>query len=136
MSLIVPNPVVTTALNNIITPNLTIRLYGNAWTPSDSDSVSAYNEISGGGYTNYPLTNPNWVITSGSPITATYNTAMVWNFNGIINAPGSIYGYFVTSNIDGSLVWAEEFPSGVIPFQPISGSVITVTPLITAQSLF
>lgn len=136
MSLIVPNTVVTEALTDIITPNLHIRLYGNAHTPTDSDSVSAYTEIVGGGYAAIPLTFANWSIAQGSPITATYNTAVAWTFNGIINAPGSVYGYFVTNDTDGSLVWAEEFPSGVIPFSPVNGSVITVTPLITAASLF
>lgn len=136
MSLIVPNAVVTAALTNLITPNLTIRLFGNNHTPADGDTVAAYTEIAGGGYTNFPLTLANWTIASGTPITATYNTAMIWTFNGIINAPGSIYGYFVTKDSDGSLAWAEEFPSGVIPFSPINGSVISVLPLITAQSLF
>ena len=136
MSLIVPNTVVTAALTNIITPNLTIRLYGNAHTPADADTVVAYTEIAGGGYTSFPLIFANWGIVIGSPITATYNAAQLWNFSGIINPPGSIYGYYVTKDSDGSLVWAEEFPSGVIPFSPINGSIISVVPLITAASLF
>lgn len=136
MSLIVPNAVVTTALQNLITPNLTIRLFGNAHTPIDADTVTAYTEIAGGGYAPISLTFTNWTVTPGSPITATYNTAVTWTFSGIINAPGSVYGYFVTKDSDGSLAWAEEFPSGVIPFSPVNGSIITVTPLITAASLF
>jgi hypothetical protein len=136
MSLIVPNPVILNALTNIVTPNLTMRIYGNFIIPSDSDSAASFTEISGGGYASMPLTFGNWSITAGSPSTAVYNATQQWTFTGIINAPGTIYGYFVTRDSDGTLMWAESFPSGIIPFSPIDGSIIKVLPLITGVSLF
>lgn len=136
MGLVVPDIQEVAVLTTFLTPNLTMRLYGNNKTPAHGDTASGYTEISGGGYVNKPLTFANWTITPGEPSQAVYASTQQWTFTGIVDPPGTIYGYYVTRDTDGKLMWAERFPSGVVPFAPINGSIIKVLPKITAQSEF
>lgn len=121
-------------LNAFLVNALTLRLYGNDRTPSATDVAANFTEIAGGGYANKPLTFANWTVVGNAPSQALYNSVQSWVFTGPINAPGNIYGYYITRTSDGLLWWAERFPSGTVPFQPIAGSVIRVTPKITLES--
>lgn len=136
MSLKVPDALEVEVLTTLLTPALTLRLYGNNKTPANGDTTAAYTEISGGGYANKPLVFGSWTITAGTPSTAAFAVVQVWNFTGPIDAPGSIYGYYVTRNSDGKLMWAERFPPANVPFAPIAGSRINVLPRFTAESQF
>jgi hypothetical protein len=136
MPLVVPDSQELEILVNRLTPALTMKLYGNNKTPAHGDSAAAYTEIAGGGYAAKPLTFGNWNIAGGEPSTATYNASQMWTFTGAINAPGTIYGYFVTRDSDGQLMWAERFASAVVPFTPVNGSVVNVLPRYSCQSLF
>lgn len=136
MSLVVPDTVEVEVLTALLTPALTLRLFSNNATPAHSSSAASFTEVSGGGYASKPLTFANWVITAGDPSQAIYNASQVWTFTGPTNAPGTIYGYYVTRNSDGLLMWAERFPVSVVPFVPIGGSQIMVLPKFSAQSLF
>jgi hypothetical protein len=136
MGLVVPNAQELLILQAYLTPALTLRLYGNNRTPAATDTVAGYTEIVGGGYAAKALTFANWNFTAGAPSIAIYNTQQTWTFTGIINAPGTVYGYYVTKDSDGSLMWAERFASGVVPFGPINGSIIRVLPRFTAESQF
>lgn len=135
MGLVVPDTAEVEILTYVLTPALTIRLYGNDVIPSASSTAASFNEISGGGYANKPLTFANWGIVSGNPTMATY-PLQTWTFTGTIDAPGSVYGYYVTRNSDGKLMWAERFPAGVVPFAPQVGSVIKITPRFSGQSVY
>jgi|SRR5262245_5712025 len=135
MSMKVPNAVEVEVITTLLTPNLTLKLYGNDKTPADGDVAANYTEISGGGYANKPLTFANWTITSGAPSAGSY-PGQTWIFTGPINAPGTIYGYYVTRDSDGKLMWAERFPSANVPFGPVNGSKIVVLPRFTAESQF
>lgn len=134
MSLIVTNVQEVAVLTNMLTPALTMRLYSNDKTPAGGDIAANYTEVSGGGYANKPLTLANWQFTAGGPTVALYNAVQAWVFTGATSAPGTIYGYYITRDSDGLLMWAERFPAGSLPFSPIAGSVIRVTPRITAES--
>lgn len=134
MSLIVTDVQEVEILTAFLTPAVTMRLYGNDRTPAGTDSAASYTEIAGGGYAAKALTFANWLLTSGAPTVALYNAVQSWVFTDAINAPGTIYGYFITRDSDGLLLWAERFPSGSVPFTPIAGSVIRVTPRITCES--
>jgi len=134
MTLIVPDAREVVILTDYLTPALTLKLYGNDATPSGTSAAADFTEIAGGGYANKPLIFANWGIIAGSPTIALYNAMQQWVFTGPINAPGTIYGYFVTRNSDGLLMWAERFPAGNVPFNPIAGSDIRVTPRITCES--
>jgi len=134
MTLVVPNAREVDVLTNFLTPALTLRLYGNNATPSATSVVGDFTEIAGGGYANKPLTFANWTITGGSPSVGQYNAIQNWTFTGTINAPGTVYGYYITRSSDGVLLYAERFPVGVVPFSPIAGSIIRILPKITAES--
>ncbi len=137
MGFTVPNAVELEVLTRILTDAWTLRLYGNNKTPAGADSASGYTEIAGGGYANKPLTFANWSIDStGSFPIATYNATQLWTFTGAINAPGTIYGYYVTRNSDGKLMLAERFTAGVIPFGPVAGSQVRVLPKYSVVSQF
>lgn len=136
MGLVVPDVLEVEILTDKLTPALTLKLFGNNATPAGSSSAASFTEISGGGYASKPLVLAGWNITAGDPSVAIYNTVQKWTFTGPINAPGTIYGYFVIRNSDGKLMWAERFAAGVVPFVPIVGSIINVFPKFTAQSQF
>lgn len=136
MGMVVPNVVENEILTAALTPALTLRLYSSDTTPIGTTLAAAFIEVAGGGYANKALTLANWGIIQGNPTTALYNAVQTWTFTGPTNAPAVIYGYYVTRNSDGKLMWAERFAAGVIPFAPILGSIIKVTPRFTAQSLF
>jgi hypothetical protein len=132
----VPDAIEVEVLTTMLTPDLTMRLYSNDKTPANGDTVAAYTEISGGGYLNKPLVFAEWDISGGTPSAAVYDSPQVWIFTGPLDAPNTIYGYFVTRDTDGKLMWAERFPSANVPFSPINGSKIQVLPRITAESQF
>ncbi len=136
MSLVVPNALEVEILTEKLTPALTLKLYGNNATPSGASTAASFTEIAGGGYASLPLTFANWGIVAGDPSIATYNAMQEFSFTGAINAPGTIYGYFVTRNSDGKLMWAERFPPANVPFVPVAGSLIRVLPRFSAQSQF
>ena len=134
MSLVVPNARELAILTDYLTPALTLRLYSNNRTPAGTDVAADYTEVTGGGYANKPLTLANWTITAGTPTVAVYNAIQEWNFTGTTGAPGTTYGYYVTRDSDGLLMWAERFPSGSVPFTPVNGSIIRVLPRFEVES--
>lgn len=136
MPLKVPNALEIEVLTSLLTSALTLKLYSNNVTPADSDTAATYTEVSGGGYASKPLTFANWTITGGAPTVALYGTTQVWTFTGPLNPPNTCYGYFVTRNSDGKLMWAERFAASVVPFSPVNGSIIRILPRFTAESQF
>lgn len=135
MSLKVPDQLEVEVLTTLLTPALTMRLYGNDKTPANGDVAANYTEIAGGGYVSKALTFANWTIVAGTPSSGSY-APQTWTFTGPVNAPGTIYGYYVTRNSDGHLMWAERFPAANVPFGPVNGSKIVVLPKFTAESQF
>ncbi len=136
MTLVVPNDAELAILTYILTGNHTLRLFSNNIVPSATDTIASYTEVVGGGYAAKALTFAHWVLTAGGPSVAQYDTQQVFTFTGPTNAPGTIYGYHITRDSDGKLMWAERFAAGFLPFSPIVGSVIRVTPRLTGNSVF
>lgn len=134
MGFIVPNTIEIEVITAVLTPALTMRLYGNNFTPTPTSIAANFTEIVGGGYVAKALIFANWRITGGDPSEAQYLTLQKWTFTGPINPPGTIYGYYVTRNSDGKLMWAERFPAANVPFSPIVGSIVAVLPRFDAQS--
>lgn len=135
MGLVIPNEFELAQLQSILNTALTLKLYGNNKIPDATDTTAAYTEIAGGGYVSIALVFATWTITAGEPTTAKY-PIQTWTFTGPINSPGSIFGYFVTRNSDGKLLWAERFPAANIPFSPINGSKIILKHKVTLESQF
>jgi len=135
MPLKVPNALEVEVLTDLLTSALTMKLYSNDKTPADGDVAANYTEVVGGNYTSRPLLFASWTIVAGSPSIAS-RAFEQWVFDGPVGAPNTIYGYFVTRNSDGKLMWAERFPAATVPFAPINGSKIVVLPRFSAESLF
>ena len=133
MALVVPDAREVDVLTDLLTSALTLKLYSNDVTPSGASLAGDFTEVAGGGYANKPLTFANWGITPGNPTVALYNATQSFVFTGPTNAPGTIYGYYVTRNSDGLLIFAQRFAAGIAPFSPIAGSNIRITPRITCH---
>jgi len=127
MTITVPNLGEAEVLNKFLNQTLTLKLFSNDITPSDTDAVGDYTECAGGGYVSKSLTFGNWVVVAGDPAQATY-PVQSFNFTGPTDAPSVLYGYYVVdaSNV---LLWSERFAAGVVPFTPVNGTLIQVTPV-------
>lgn len=136
MPQVVPDALEVEILTEKLTPALTLRLYSNNVTPVGTTTAAAFTEVVGGGYASKPLTFANWGIVSGDPSVATYNALQQWTFTGPTGGPGTTFGYYVTRNSDGKLMWSERWAPAIVPFNPVAGSIIRVLPKLSAQSLF
>lgn len=136
MGFVVPNDIEEEVIIFVLNNAFTLRLFGNNATPTGDSVASDFTEISGGGYANKPIVYINWTIVKGNPTIATYSPIQEWTFTSPINAPGTIYGYYITRNSDGKLLLAERFAPAVVPFSPIAGSVTKVFPKFNTESLF
>jgi len=135
MALVVPNASEVIMLNyilNIDAPeNLSIRLYANNVIPDENSTVATFTEVANGlGYTTggQSLTPGSWSVISGNPSQAEH-TEVTWTFTG---AAGNVYGYYVTRDTGGELMWAESFTNG--PFNiTTNGDEIKITPRLTLE---
>ena len=127
MAIVVPNAfevlVLGWILNNV---DLSLRLYSNDYTPVEGSTLAAFTQVAGGGYAAKTLTAGSWVVTAGDPSYGLY-AQQTFSFTGPTTAPSTIYGYYIvdTSNV---VRWAERFPGANVPFTPIAGSSIRITP--------
>lgn len=117
-----------TALGKTAVEALTLRLFTNNVTPSDTDTIATYTEAAGSGYAAVGLTASNWVLTAGAPSDATY-PEITFTFTGAL---GNVYGYFITGDTSSDVWWAEAFTGGPFDVQA-NGDQIKVTPIITLQ---
>lgn len=114
-------------LQSLLNTAVTLRLFANNVTPSVTTVAADLTEVSGGGYAGIALTYANWLFTNSSY--ALYNASQIFNFTGATGGTHNIYGYYITRDSDGHLLWAENFDA--IPFTPVNGSEIAITPKIT-----
>ena len=135
MALVVPNGSEVIMLNyilNIDAPeNLSIQLYANNVIPDENSTVASFTEVANGlGYTTggISLIPGSWSVISGNPSQAEH-TEVTWTFTG---AAGNVYGYYVTRDTGGELMWAERFTNG--PFNiTTNGDEIKITPRLTLE---
>lgn len=130
MPLVVPDAGEVRLLKYIVnqaTPtNLILHLYSNSLDLTAEDfNESSFTEITDASYSSVVLEGADWSVAPNSGISsAVYNNAVTFNFS----SGADVQGYYVT-NIDGEIMWAEEFPGA--PFTlPSTGGEITVRPQI------
>jgi hypothetical protein len=123
MTIIVPNAGETAIANKFLNQALTLKLYSNDIIPDEDTTTATLVEVTGGGYAAVPLVFASWVVSAG----IAYYTPIPFAFTGATGGPGSVYGYYVVdaSNV---LLWAERFPTSVLPFIPVNHSLILITP--------
>lgn len=128
MSLIITNAGKVQAVSYLIgkdttVQNLKLKLYSNNVTPTADTIASDLVEVTGGGYSSVSLSGSSWVI---SETTASY-AQQTWNFTGAV---GNVYGYYVTTADDSTVIFSERFSDG--PYVvAASGDIIRVTLSIT-----
>lgn len=132
MALTVPNSaelIIIQYVLNVSTPEgLVLHLYSNNILPQETDTISNYIEVTGGGYASVSLVAGNWNIVAGTPTTAEHSE-VVFTFTGAV---GNVYGYFVTRTTGGELFWSERFTNGPFNIQT-NGDEIRVTPRLTLE---
>lgn len=110
---------------------LTLRLFSNNITPSNTDTEASYTEVAGGGYAAIALTAASWVAATVASPSSTSYAQQTFTFTGATTAPGTIYGYYLT-NAGGKLVYSQTLTAGV--FTPaVNGDNVKVTPVLTAS---
>jgi len=107
--------------------NRVLRLYTNNPTIDDSITTSVITEAVGAtGYAPITLAGSSWTTTQAVGVTTAVYSEQTFTFTTAV----TIYGYYVTSQTGGNLLWVEKF-SGA-PFQlPSGGGEIAITPKIT-----
>ena len=131
MTLLVPNEGEVKTLQLLLASNLTFKLFSNDIVPAETNTAASYTEVVGGGYIAKILLGGSWTIHEGAPSYGIY-AAQDYNFTGVTNAPGTIYGYFIV-DAEGICRWAERFNAAVLPFSPINGSLIRIIPRFEAS---
>ena len=132
MSVVVPNSseviILQYITNNDAPENISMRLYANDITPNDGSTTASFIEVIEGGYAVRSLSPNGWTIVSGTPSQASY-AELTWSFTGPV---GNVYGYYVTRDTGGEVLWAERFTTG--PFNvKTAGDEIKVLPRLTLR---
>lgn len=120
----------TDALDKYTNEVLTLKLYSNDITPSETDTAATYTEVSGGGYSTISLPTSDRTIVANNPSTCTY-PQKTFTFTGAPSQPNA-RGYYII-NASGVLKGSERFPSAVQPFAPVAGSTVKITPILKAS---
>jgi hypothetical protein len=110
-------------VNKLQPDDVVLRLFVNNVTIGESTVAADLTEASDPAYDSIVLTGASWTITQvGGDTVATYSS-QTFNFDG----EASVYGYYVTDQANGHILWGERFPAS--PFNlPSSGGTITITP--------
>jgi len=116
-------------VNNTAPESLVLRLYSNNRSPSKTDVVGDYTEVTGNGYSATTLNPANFVFSSGDPTSAAY-PQVTFTFTG---AAGNIYGYYVTRASSGDLQFANRFSNAPINIAN-NGDEIRITLTITLNN--
>ncbi len=111
--------------------NQTLRLFVNNVTPSDTDTSATYTEMSTHSYSAKTLTAASWSISQVSGVAEAAYAQQVFSFTAA--APVTVYGYIVTDNTDGVLLWAETFDGGKVIEH--AGDEIKITPKFTLSKV-
>lgn len=132
MTLLVPNSseekIFRMFLNMSTPEDLVLRLFSNDKTPVETDTISDYTEVTGGGYASQPLVSLSWVIVQGDPTQAS-QPEIIFTFTGSV---GNVYGYYVNQTTSTDLIWAERFTNGPFNIQH-NNDEIRVTLTITLE---
>jgi hypothetical protein len=128
MTLIIPSISNETILKFIfgklaVSETQTLRLFTNNHNPSKSTIISSLVEANQPGYTSKNLNASDWVVVTTGGVTTALYPESVFTFTG----SAQIYGYYVTTNINGInyLLWVEKFTNA--PFiLPSNGGSISV----------
>jgi len=133
MGLIIPATGEAEFLDRIINGSYTLRLYKNDVATGlskaglDALTVADFTEASFSGYTAQGFTPGSWSTMGTNPTMATY--PQVTFTRSVTGVAETVYGFYVTRNSDGELVWFEQSPSPIVI--STAGDSILITPALT-----
>lgn len=132
MALVVPdvgeNAILQMIVNKTAAENLSLRLYSNNITPSETDTLATYTQSTFSGYAAITLTGANWNNAASGSIA--YNAQQTFTATGTPSE--NVYGYTVSQVTSGILLWSERAASA--PFAiAAAGDAVKLTPTITAS---
>lgn len=114
-------------LNYSSPTNVELRLYTNNITPAYTDVLASYTESSAAGYAGLTMAGTSWTVATTTGTTVANYAQQTFSYT----TSESVYGYFVTSNGKGQVLWSERF-SGAVPFNiPSGGGTVSITPRVT-----
>lgn len=99
----------------------TLRLFQNNYVPTKRTVISDLIEVTKNGYNPIILNQSDWTIGTISSITT--STYLEQEF--VIEENATIYGYYITVNVDSEekLLWVERFSNGPYDIPSSGGSV-------------
>lgn len=106
--------------------NLTLKLFVNNVTPSDTDTVATYTEAAGGGYVAATLTPESFTVSTVTGIVQAAYVQQQFVFTGPLTANATIYGAYI-EDADGVLICAERALSQYTPVN--NGDIYAATPI-------
>jgi hypothetical protein len=111
--------------------SMSLHLYTNNYTPTTTDTLSNYTELTGVGYTALTYTAGTWsVVGSGGIATCTY-PAHTFTLTGA----ATVYGYYMELVLaSGSTLFGAELFTGGPFVIPSGGGTITITTDWTLQN--
>jgi hypothetical protein len=131
MALVVPtaseNQMLETLLGLDSAEDLVICLYVNNITPSDTDTLATYTEMSTLGYANKTLLKSSWTVAQAASKAEGSYAQQSWTFTS--GTAVTVYGYFVKRATTGDLWYAERFTTPHTVQN--TGDTIRVTPKLT-----
>ena len=102
----IPNTEEIRLLGNYLRNVVSLRLFSNNVTISETTTLASFVEVIGGGYTSRFLGVATWVYVSADPSTATY-PQQTFSFTGPTSGPGTIYGYYLVDTVTGLFIGGE-----------------------------
>lgn len=139
MALLVPNTGETLLLRFALGDaaphvNSTLRLFVNNYVPVPTTVIGDLTEMTTQGYAAIVLTNANWAVTHTDPEAEALQAQQTFTFDGT-GGDTNVFGYYITDNTAGALLWVERFPTAPILVPDSFGGQIRITPRITFATL-
>lgn len=122
------NKMLEAIVNKTAPENLSLRLYINNITPSDTDTAGTYTQAGFPGYAAITLTGASWNAAASGSIS--YSAQQTFTCSG--TSTDDVYGYYLVQVTSGVLMWSERAASAPIAVR-VSGDAVKVTPAITAN---
>ena len=116
-------------LQNFIRNPISLRLFSNNITLSDTTTLASFVEVVGPfSYAPITLTPGFWNLVSSPPDPYVIAYApQTFNLTYATSPPNTIYGYYLVDMTTGLYIGGENFAESVSPFVPVRNSHITIS---------
>ena len=108
----------------------TLHLFKNSYVPQDGSTLSNFTEADFDGYADKALAQSSWAsvsLNTNDKAESSYSQQS-WTCGATGN---TIYGYYITGNTSGEILWAEKFGSSKAL---TNGDILNLIPVITLSN--